>query len=215
MAGIDNNLAHRRTAPASYPTAVQSEREMVSVLFDGQSESAECQIPQAQIKQLVDNENTRTQWSTYQLIGAVLRSEDDLAATASGGDSLADKVRAEIAAEPTILAPRAKSRPKYLQPIAGLALAASVAGLAVVGIQQMSSDSIQQGEPLSVANITAAEQVLSPVNVVQDTPELVVDLEEHQRRLNSYLVNFNEQRTRLGMPGVNPYVRIVGFESEK
>ncbi len=33
-------------------------------------------------------------------------------------------------------------------------------------------------------------------------------------RLNEYLVNFNQQRSRLSAPGVNPYVRIVGFEPE-
>ena len=35
-----------------------------------------------------------------------------------------------------------------------------------------------------------------------------------QRRLNSYLVKFNAQRSSLAVPGVNPYVRIVGFQSD-
>ena len=35
----------------------------------------------------------------------------------------------------------------------------------------------------------------------------------YDQRLNGYLVNFNEQRQRLGVPGVHPYVRIVGFEA--
>jgi hypothetical protein len=35
---------------------------------------------------------------------------------------------------------------------------------------------------------------------------------ELRRRLNSYIVNFNEQRDSLAVPNVHPYVRIVGFD---
>ena len=40
------------------------------------------------------------------------------------------------------------------------------------------------------------------------------DHAELRRRLNSYIVNFNEQRDSLAVPNVHPYVRIVGFEKE-
>jgi sigma-E factor negative regulatory protein RseA len=146
-------------------------------------------------------------------------AESQASAILGGTTTFADTLKRRISGEPTVLAPRKRAMPKYLQPVAGIALAASVAGLAVIGIQQMAGNS-EQTQPLSVANINAAEQVLERQLVAgndatSDTPELEVDLEEHQRRLNSYLVNYNAQRTSLGMPGVNPYVRIVGFESEK
>ena len=35
-----------------------------------------------------------------------------------------------------------------------------------------------------------------------------------QRRLNSYLVKFNAQRSSLAVPGVNPHVRIIDFQSD-
>jgi hypothetical protein len=36
---------------------------------------------------------------------------------------------------------------------------------------------------------------------------------QHDERLDSYIVNFNEQRMSQGMPGTNPYVRIVGYDA--
>lgn len=36
---------------------------------------------------------------------------------------------------------------------------------------------------------------------------------QHDERLDSYIVNFNEQRVNQGMPGTYPYVRIVGYDA--
>lgn len=194
--------------------------ERISAILDGR------EVGEQDLREIVDSEESRQTWHRYSLIGDALRAgnKNDLAeqhasAIVRGKTGFADSLKEKIADEPTVLAPRKRNTPKYLQPIAGIAIAASVAGLAVVGIQQM-SNTTEQAQPLSVANISAAEQVLGgqlvAENEVQsETPELEIDLAEHQRRLNSYLVNYNAQRTSLGMPGVNPYVRIVGFESEK
>ena len=194
--------------------------ENVSALLDGETSH----LNDNDIKALIENHENRESWARYQLIGDILRESnvDSPAARPSNSydQSVAERVRTQIEAEPTVLAPRGSNRrlPKYLQPVAGLAIAASVAGLAVIGIQQMSPQGGGEPQQISVANLEAAEQVMAET-VVADagdaTPELEIDLAEHKRRLNSYLVNFNEQRTSLGMPGVNPYVRIIDFESEK
>ena len=194
--------------------------ENISALLDGET----AHLDDSDIKALIENPASRESWARYQLVGDILRESNlDSSAARPGqyaGQSVADRVRAQVEAEPTVLAPRASNRrlPKYLQPVAGLAIAASVAGLAVIGIQQMAPQGGGEPQQISVANLEAAEQVMAET-VVADasdaTPELEIDLAEHKRRLNSYLVNFNEQRTSLGMPGVNPYVRIIDFESEK
>lgn len=49
-------------------------------------------------------------------------------------------------------------------------------------------------------------------------PVTTVRYEESQpmqqdQRLDSYIVNFNEQRVNRGVPGVHPYVRIVGYNA--
>jgi sigma-E factor negative regulatory protein RseA len=206
---------------ASVRTLDNSLDEHVSAALDGDSSDFE-----EHLSCLLESDSARDTWHRYSLMGDALRAghqsdpaESQASAILGGTTTFADTLKRRISGEPTVLAPRKRAMPKYLQPVAGIALAASVAGLAVIGIQQMAGNS-EQTQPLSVANINAAEQVLERQLVAgndatSDTPELEVDLEEHQRRLNSYLVNYNAQRTSLGMPGVNPYVRIVGFESEK
>ena len=195
--------------------------ENVSAMLDGEVGH----LSSEELTAAIEDEFTRASWVRYQMIGEVVRES----ALHRGRETLidssfAEKVRIEIDAEPTVLAPTGRigkrERPSYLQPLAGVALAASVAGIAVIGLQQTLSDSTENPQPLSVANISAAEQVLTPAAVAEGganspTPELEIDLAEHKRRLNSYLVNFNEQRAGLGVPGVNPYVRIIDFESEK
>ncbi len=199
-----------------------STQEQLSAMLDGETIDAQDQ----ELTRLLEAGDSRESWHRYTIIGDALRSgsrndpaEEEAHAILGGTTSFADKLRGAIADEPTVLAPRKREKPKFLQPVAGLALAASVAGVAVIGVQQMTATT-EQAQPLSAASINAAEQVLGSQLVAgntqnAETPELEVDLAEHQRRLNSYLVNYNAQRTSLGMPGVNPYVRIVGFESEK
>ncbi|MGR8949315.1 MAG: sigma-E factor negative regulatory protein [Gammaproteobacteria bacterium] len=191
--------------------------EAMSALLDGET----AHLDEREIKALIEDPSNRDSWARYQLVGDILRASATDPQPVASGEAFAALVREQIESEPTILAPRISTKrnlPKYLQPVAGLALAASVAGVAVIGIQQMTAEDVNDPQQISVANLNAAEQVLAVSSVASpssDTPELEIDLAEHKRRLNSYLVNFNEQRTSLGMPGVNPYVRIIDFESEK
>ena len=194
-------------------------REMVSALLDGEVEH----LSEQALRGVVEAEQTRGSWARYRLIGEAVRETAGQGEPPVVGVSFAERLRIQIEAEPTVLAPKPRAKrtmPSYLQPIAGFALAASVAGVAVIGVQNLSNGGGEEAQPLSIANMEAAEQVLATAAVGgtaddSDTPELEIDLAEHKRRLNSYLVNFNEQRAGLGMPGVNPYVRIIDFESEK
>ncbi|MEM7469408.1 MAG: RseA family anti-sigma factor [Pseudomonadota bacterium] len=215
MAG--NNITEIRAGAAGSASL----NENVSALLDGETKH----LTESEIQQLLESSESRASLSRYQLIGDVLREGSGEITTVSQSGSFATALRDKIAAEPTVIAPQAtaetrKKTAKYLQPVAGLAIAASVAGIAVIGIQKMNAEPQSGVEQLSVANLNAAEQVMASTAVATadtdaDTPELEIDLAEHKRRLNSYLVNFNEQRASLGMPGVNPYVRIIDFESEK
>jgi hypothetical protein len=130
---------------------------------------------------------------------------------------LADRVRGSLDLEPTVLAPR-KLRQKLLRPAVGFAIAASVATVAVIGAQyyQGGRDSrmslVQERFPSQAATpIAALEPPATPPVGTEGSPRVSY---LRDPRLNSYLVNFNEQRSSLGVPGVHPYVRIVGFEAE-
>lgn len=144
-------------------------------------------------------------WGRYHVIGDVLRTTSldmrvaDLPAPAA-------RPEAEIVA----LAPRRSLR----NPLLGLAAAASVAMAAILLVNG-------SGGPVSQAPVLA---IASPVVEAQSTPQAVASVDDERdphlvpagsfdQRLDDYLVNFNEQRSRLGVPGVHPYVRIVGFDA--
>ena len=191
--------------------------ESLSAALDGEASPGEYSI----FDDLSSNLEMRDAWLRYHLVGEVLKSNGP----ALGNRAFAQRVKTQIDAEPAILAPRNLSR-KVLKPVAGFAIAASVAALAVIGVQSMlpQADGTVQTVALETQSPTAgvgsAQLVASarstddPIEATTATTELMPVTPDYQRRINSYLVNFNEQRTNVGVPSVHPYVRIVGFETE-
>jgi sigma-E factor negative regulatory protein RseA len=94
----------------------------VSALLDGELEAHEAKAAFAALR---DEGELRRAWDEYQTIGAALRHEDRL------GACLATRVMADLAHDVTVLAPRSLRPDAWHRPL--LALAASVAGVAVVG----------------------------------------------------------------------------------
>jgi sigma-E factor negative regulatory protein RseA len=160
-----------------------------------------------------NNDDTDT-WARYHLIGDVLRDQ----LTELAPPNFAAKLSTQIAQEPTILAPKTSVR-SWIRPVAGLAVAASVAAIVVAGVQHkfsfpdatpaiVDTSTVEFTTPTVVAIAPSEDKrELSP-------PENLTAVPHAPRRLNGYLVKFNEQRSSVGVPGVNPYVRIVGFETE-
>lgn len=196
---------------------MQQAEEQLSALVDDELDVP----PTAAIGRLLADEARRRQWSRYHLIGDVLRDRDaplDL--------DLAGRISAAIDEEPALLAPVAlparTTRPAPLPPAQTGRAWAVAAGLAAVGITGLMF-AARAPEP---APATAPVAQVAPLVAVPAGTQFVTwdpagtpstanpQTLEFQRRLNSYLVNFNEQRSNLGVPGVHPYVRIVGFEAE-
>ncbi len=179
-------------------------QEELSALVDG--EVVDHDLPRL-LDALGEDRGARRAWSRYHLIGDALRDD--------GG------VLAAPAAEVITMPQRRRA------PLAGLAVAASVAVLAVVLITAGGrggqapglevADTLAPASPGDAggASVAAAESLAPrPVGSVADTPAAALEpVGVYDQRLNGYLVNFNEQRQRLGVPGVHPYVRIVGFEA--
>jgi len=137
----------------------------------------------------------RRRWARYHLIGDALRG--GLPPRLDTG--FADRLRAAVTEEPAMLAPARPTRAGVLRPVAGLAIAASVAALAVVGLQQLNSGA---GE----APVAARSQaVLPPVEVADFDPAAGAG-----SRLSGYLIDHVEQQGSTTVPGLVPYVRIVG-----
>ncbi len=204
---------------------MKTDHESLSAVVDGELDKSETKVLQS----IAVDDRSRATWARYHLIGDVLR--DSLTDVAPAAFS--ERLRTDVEQEPTMLLPRAVERP-WLKPVAGFAIAASVAAIAVLGIQQnniapglgdatelVADSPASLPAPVAVTvtdqQIAKAQEPLNPVSGSIQTQEPLNPASgsiQTQRRLNGYLVKFNEQRSSLGVPGVNPYVRIVGFESE-
>jgi sigma-E factor negative regulatory protein RseA len=89
------------------------------------------------------------------------------------------------------------------RPAAGLAVAASVAVMAVISIQSARQETVSPADVVAVSAPPAGDYMR-----VSDEP----GNPSADRKLDMYLVNHNEYAVNRGMQGMLPYVRIVGHE---
>ncbi len=141
-------------------------REQISALLDGE-------LPQHEMSQTVERlseqKQLRDTWDRYHLMSDLIRGD----AGERASPSLADRVRAQLEAEPAILAaPKpVNTTPAWVRPLAGSALAASVAILAVIAAPQLLNPEANKGTP-QVATAKVAPQPnyvqLAPAPVAQN-----------------------------------------------
>ena len=136
----------------------ESKFETVSLLVDNYQQSDEA------FEALLEDEQLSDTWDRYHLIGDVIRGELSSNLTLDLSNNIANA----IADEPTVLAPvtnhinKAKFKAKVVKlfkPLGQMAIAASAAGLMIIGVQQ---------------NV-AQNDVVVPNQVVQTIPLGVAD----------------------------------------
>jgi hypothetical protein len=114
---------------------------------------------------------------------------------------LFQRIQQDVAAEPTLYRLSA-FRAGSLRPLAGLALAASVAVVAVLGVRSyvpetgVGAGAVAQRDPAPTVTLASAREPASPFDP----------------RLSRYLVNHSE-RAGHNMHGVLPYARIVAHDA--
>jgi sigma-E factor negative regulatory protein RseA len=171
-------------------------REMLSGLVDNElSEFEERRV----LKALAEEPALRAAWERYHVIRATLRNELDVPA----GAALAERVSTALAAEPA--AAGARWRPA-VRTVGGLAVAASVAALTIVGIQTYRA-------PPPGAAVVAAKTAAPSERGVRST-RWNTNEPARERMLNAYLVEHQEASSG-GVGGALPYVRIVGYDAEQ
>jgi sigma-E factor negative regulatory protein RseA len=183
--------------------------EQISALVDDELHAPALRQALEQLRRDVDLQG---RWSRYHLISDTLHANFASARAAS----LHLRVHEALEQEPTLLAPRRKPRlPALAKQVAGVAIAASVAAVAILTVQQAD---LQPGgaEPAPVQMAQASR----PAPLVQLTSTgrqavLTAASADARGRLNAYLVNHNEYSVSSGMQGVLPYVRIVSNEKAK
>jgi len=156
--------------------------EQLSALVDGEISERELDALLARMRKQPE---LRAQWGRYNLISDALHK--NLPRRLDHG--LQARVAEALAAEPVLLAPkrRHKTVGPWIRQTAGLAVAASVTAVAILGFQALHAPEVA---PVAVAVAPAAPAA--------------------EEALDPYLVNHNEHAVSAGVHGMLPYVHLVG-----
>jgi len=184
--------------------------EILSTLIDG--EHAENKNI---LEDLVRNDITRETWRRYHLIRDCLQGN----LSEKIHNNFINKVNLRLENEPTIIS-NTKTKQLNLEPVIGFAIAASVASVAILGIQNKNNispieikDTIVMGENIIDSQFEAfsfPEVQVSPAAVHSIPPNSIT-----QQRLNNYLINHSKYKNNIRMNSVLPYARIVTIESKE
>ena len=183
--------------------------EQISALMDGELYGSEAGHA---IDELKCDAGLKTCWGRYHLISDVLRNH----APHHLRHGVAESVMCMMQGEPPLRTRgwRVIRSPQMLKPLAGFALAASVAVLAILSVpniqfaprtndnSQLTANASSTARPVTVASTR------SGAHWEQAQPAL-------ESRLNHYLTSHNEYSTSAGIQGVLPYARIVAYDPDK
>jgi len=174
----------------------EANREQISCLIDGELERTGCDFL---VRRLTNDEELSGHWQRYHVIRACMQREF------RGSLDLADRVSSALDTEPAMInTPRTR---RWLKPAAGMAIAASVAVMALVGIN---SSVLEQGQTKQLAEQAGFVSQSTPLDRPFTQPLVPVSLSEtsaaDRQRLNGYLLRHNQA---VGGAGFSSYVPIV------
>jgi sigma-E factor negative regulatory protein RseA len=187
----------------------EQEHERLSALVDNEITEDEISL---EIKKLSSNQVNRDLWSRYHLIGDTMRGE-----TGPLYDSgLARAISRRIEEEPVVLAPAPLKRRRNLRKrsYTGLAVAASLAAVAVVMAPQMINPEGSEAPTVSVADQQRPET--QTLYVAEDgTRWELLKKPKVESRLNAYLVNHQERSPSSNIKGIMPFANFVSYDENK
>lgn len=177
--------------------------EQISALADDELPDLERRLL---LRRLSADPALRAEWERIHLIRDALHNE----LSAGAGASLSQRVMAAVEAEPQPAVGRNLGRVAHQigKPLAGLAVAASVAAVALIGLQRFTGP--EEGLRTSAPRLAAIDRPVDDhaVGTRWDRPEMGA-------RLNAYLVNHNEYTSDTSLQGMMNYVRIAGYDSNR
>ncbi|MDH3513387.1 MAG: sigma-E factor negative regulatory protein [Gammaproteobacteria bacterium] len=152
---------------------------------------------------LAENTELRNTWERYHLLRSALRQDMDAVVP----PEIAERVAARIATEPDNVV--SFRRQKIVRLAGTFAIAASVAAIAIAGVQLLNPPAT---EPAAV--IAAGQPI--PENIIRaGTTRWDMKQPETESALNAFLVEHNEFASSSGIGGMMPYVRVVGYDNPK
>ena len=160
--------------------------------------------------EILNDEHLSTTWDRYHLIGDVLRNDiPDILQL-----DLSSEIANAIADEPTILAPKAnnvfvlKLKAKvveFAKPFGQLAIAASAAGLMVLGVQSNVAQNNETILPSQIVQTIPMAGIAEPVSLNFQQPDIASQKQafiEQQRRFHA-LLSDHKQQIKLGSLAAN------------
>ncbi len=220
--------------PAVTRLMIDKMYEKVSALMDDEAQEYDTTL-----LHLKNNAQARHQWRRMHLIRDVIQKEfsDSLDASFANQVSLAIDSEVAYSSSTRTIKPDFVNKLQswlWFKPVAGLAIAASVAAMSVLGLRYFQpaqlpengviitadSQSTQQAEKASILTQRRLQPKLADFKRVNNTGTYwVIDQERIsdaalENRLNTYLTNHLEFATMGNVGGVLPYSRIVGYDEK-
>ncbi len=166
--------------------------EKISSLLDDEQT-----VDSTLINSLLNSKETKAKWARYNLVSDVLNDRYQHKVDKAWFVELSDK----LDDEPTILAPRVNRTftQKLVKQVTGFAVAATVAMVAILSLQQTQVSEIDSGA--KIAQLPLASSDIKPVSLRLNKAA--------ESKLNGYLVNHYEHSITGQMQGLMPYMRMV------
>jgi sigma-E factor negative regulatory protein RseA len=178
--------------------------EQLSALVDGELPSTEADLLRRQVGR---DGQVRERLGRYQMISDAMTNHLPNAVD----PGFAARVRSAVEQEPVCSSDAAAGAgrlQRMLKPLAGLAIAASVATVAIITVQNVN----RQDEP---APVVAGADPARDIYIRAPVAPLAVQQSGTGERLNDYLVNHKEYAASRGVQGMLPYVHVVGYENSR
>lgn len=180
--------------------------ELLSALVDGELQGSE--LDQA-LQVLATDKLATAQFQRYQQTQDVLKGYGERGLSYKLAKSISLAIESEPAYSQHTTQPKAEvialPTPFWKQ-MTGLAVAASVGALAVVGVMTQPQNDLLTNTPMA-----AIDTPSKVITVAQTGERWTVDEPEIEYRLNNYLLEHNEQT---GSSGVFSYARVVSYGAE-
>jgi sigma-E factor negative regulatory protein RseA len=172
----------------------ESKFETVSMLVDNY------QLNDDQLDKVINDKELSETWDSYHLIGDVMRGETP----ATLQLDLSAVIAQSIAEEPTVLAPSNKSTQnnikakiiQFAKPFGQMAIAASAAGLMILGVQQTNVADNSSAMPDHVIRTVPLGGIADPVSYNVEQPSRISQQEayiQQQRRFQALLTDHMQQ----------------------
>lgn len=187
-------------------------REFISCLMDGEIDQESSRFL---MRRLATDDEMQATWSRYHLVRDCLRFQEGTMADIG----LTSRVSVALEQETTVQR-RWTGASRWLKPVSGAAVAASVALMAIVAVGP-ASDEMQSGVPVEMASSVVGDSFTSPQGVLSRGPKSSEaslmgqsQSREERQRMNSYLLRHYQAAGSNGSHGVVTAAPIILISSQ-